>query len=60
MQPHVKEEAEKLVKALPKDTTLDDLMYEIYVLQKIEEGIEAAADGWVLSNKEVRSRFGLK
>jgi len=34
MKQHVKEEAEKLVKALHEGATGDDFMYEIYVHQK--------------------------
>jgi len=60
MKPHVKEEAEKLVKAMPEGASWDDLMYEIYVHQKIDEGVEAADEGRVMSHEEVRRRFGLK
>lgn len=60
MKQHIREEAEKLVRALPESATWDDLMYEIYVRQKIEDGIEAADENRVLSHEEVRRRFGLK
>lgn len=60
MKQHIKEEAGKLVRGLPEGATWDDLMYEIYVRQKIEEGIEAADEGRILSHEEVRRRFGLK
>ncbi|MDT8317879.1 MAG: hypothetical protein RQ824_07820 [bacterium] len=60
MKQHIKEEAEKLVRGLPEGATWDDLMYEIYVRQKIEDGIEAADEGRILSHEEVRRRFGLK
>ncbi|MCK5612715.1 hypothetical protein KAR91_63165 [Candidatus Pacearchaeota archaeon] len=60
MKQHIRKEAEKLVRALPESATWDDLMYEIYVRQKIEDGIEAADENRVLSHEEVRRRFGLK
>ncbi|MBA2492462.1 MAG: hypothetical protein H0V34_12465 [Gammaproteobacteria bacterium] len=60
MNTTVKEAARKLVEELPDEATWDDLMYEIYVLQKIEEGVRAADEGRVLSHEEVRQRFGLK
>ncbi len=60
MNTTVKEAARKLVEELPDEATWDDLMYEIYVLQKIEEGLRAADEGRVLSHEEVRQRFGLK
>lgn len=56
----VKEEAAKLVAQLPDGATWDDLMVEIYVRQKIEDGIRAADEGRVLSHEEVRRRFGWK
>lgn len=60
MTSNVKEEATKLIRDLPEQATWDDLMYEIYVRQKIEEGLKAADEGRVLSHEEVKRRFGLK
>ena len=55
----VKEEAKQLVDNLPDDATWNDLMYEIYVRQKIEVGRQAARDGRVVSHDEVKKRFSL-
>lgn len=55
----VKHEAEQLVRDLPDQASWDDLMYEIYVRQKVEEGLRAAEDGRVLSHDEVKRRFAL-
>lgn len=60
MPTNIKEEATKLVRDLPEQATWDDLMYEIYVRQKIDEGLKAADEGRVLSHEEVKRRFGLK
>ena len=49
----VKEMARELIEHLPDTATFDDLMYEIYVRQKIEAGLKDAADGRVLSHEEV-------
>lgn len=49
----VKEMARKLIELLPDTATFDDLMYEIYVRQKIEAGLKDAAEGRVLSHEEV-------
>jgi len=56
----VKAEANRLVKELPDEATWDDLMYEIYVRQKIEEGLNAADSEDLLPHEEVRRRFGLR
>jgi predicted transcriptional regulator len=56
----VKNEAKRLVENLPETASWDDLMYEVYVRQKIEEGVKAADEGRVLTHEEVRKRFGMQ
>lgn len=53
----VKEEARKVIENLPEDATWDDLMYELYVRQKIEAGLRAAEEGRVISHEQVKQRF---
>jgi hypothetical protein len=53
----VKEEARQLVEKLPEDATWKDLLYEVYVRQKLEEGRQAVAEGRVISHEEVKRRF---
>ena len=55
----VREQARKLVEALPDDATWDDLMYEIYVRQSVEEGLADADAGRVTSVEDLRESFGL-
>ncbi|MBI5564626.1 MAG: hypothetical protein HY870_07015 [Chloroflexi bacterium] len=57
--PSVKEEARKLVEALPENSTWDDLMHEIYVRQAIEAGLADSQAGRVISVEQVRKNFGL-
>ncbi|MBU2497867.1 MAG: hypothetical protein KKE57_03105 [Proteobacteria bacterium] len=52
----VKEELAKLANQLPDRATWDDVMYEVYVRQKIEEGLTAAEEGRVLTHEEVKRR----
>ena len=54
----LKEEASRLIGRLPDGATWDDLMYEIYVRRKIDEGLKAADEGRVISHEEVKKRFG--
>jgi len=56
----VKEEAKQLLEKLPEDATWDDLMYEIYVKQKVSNGQRAADDGKVVAHAEARKRVGKK
>jgi predicted transcriptional regulator len=53
----VKEDARQLVESLPDHATWDDLMYEMYVRQKIALGIQAADEGRVVPHEEVKKRF---
>ena len=53
----VREEAKKILDTLPDEASWDDVMYEMYVRKKIDEGIKAADEGRVVSNEEVKKRF---
>ena len=55
----IKDDAKRLVDQLPDDATWDDLLYEIYVRQSIEEGLRAADEGRTIPVAEVRRRLGL-
>ncbi|MGA7876918.1 MAG: hypothetical protein WCA08_14755 [Desulfoferrobacter sp.] len=55
----VKQEAARLVEALPEDASWDDLMYQIYVRQAIEAGLTDSDAGHTLDVEELRLRFGL-
>lgn len=56
---NIKKEAQKLVENLTEDATWDDLMYQIYVRQAIEAGLEDSEAGRTIDVKEVRARFEL-
>jgi len=53
----VKQEAHKLVDRLPDDASWDDLMYDIYVRQAIDAGLEDVQQGRVLSHEEAVARI---
>ena len=55
----VKQSAHEAIDTLPDDSNWDDVMYRIYVRQRIEAGLRDAEDGKVVSVDEVRRRFGL-
>ena len=57
MTNNIKEEAHRLVENLPENATWDDLMYQIYVRQAVEAGIEDSEAGRTVDVKEVRARF---
>jgi predicted transcriptional regulator len=53
----VKSEAIKLVQGLPESATWDDVMYRIYVRQKIEAGLSDFEAGRVHSHEAIRKEF---
>jgi predicted transcriptional regulator len=56
---NIKEEARRLVEALPEDSTWEDLMYKIYVREAIESGLADSEAGRVTDVEKVREEFGL-
>jgi len=56
----VKENAKILINSLPDNSTWDDIMYEIYMKQKIEKGLNDIKTGKVISHNEVKRILGKK
>lgn len=55
----IKSKVNETLRTLPDDASWEDVMYRIYVRQKIESGMKDVAQGDTLSVAEVRKRFGL-
>lgn len=53
----LKDEAKRLIDDLPEAATWEDIVYQLYVRKKIEEGIKASEEGRVVSHEEVKRRF---
>ena len=43
----------KLLDTLPEDTSMEEIQYHLYVLQKIQIGEQAIRDGRVIPHEEV-------
>lgn len=52
-----KDAARQIIEHLPEQATWDDIMYELYVKQKIEEGLKAADEGRTVSHEEAKRRL---
>lgn len=50
----LKEEVISLIKELPEDITLDDIIYHLYVKQKLLKAKEDIAQGRTLSHEQVK------
>ena len=53
MTSNLKEEIIDLIKKLPEDATIDDIMYHLYVKKKILAGIKDLDQGKVIPHEKV-------
>lgn len=54
-----KDEAHKLIDNMPENSTWDDLIYEIYVRQVVEQGLSDSKNCKTTDVHEVRKKYGL-
>ncbi|MEL0083050.1 MAG: hypothetical protein VW985_08455 [Gammaproteobacteria bacterium] len=52
-----KESVQQTLDHLPDQASWDDIMYELYVKQKIEKGLQAAKEDRVVSHEEAKKRL---
>lgn len=52
-----KSEALNAIRKLPETATLEDIMYELYVLGKIRSGREALAAGDIVTSGEFKKKI---
>ncbi len=50
----LKQESIKAISKLPEESNIDEIMYRLYVLDKIKKGKEAVLKGEVLTIKELK------
>ncbi len=55
----IKQVAHRLIDQLPDEASWKDLIYELSVMQDIEEGLQDSEAGRVVDNATVRKEFGL-
>ncbi len=56
----VKSQAREVLESLPDHSSWDELMYRLYVRQKIESGLKDVEEGRTISDNEVRKLFDSK
>lgn len=52
------EDAKAILEKLPDGCSLEDVQYHLYVVEKIQRGIEHAEQEDTISQSEVESNFG--
>lgn len=54
---NAKQVAHELIDHLPEQASWDDVMYTLYVRQKLERSLQAANEGKVTSHEDAKKRF---
>jgi len=57
MRTAVKEETIQLIEQMPDDCTVEDILYELYLKQKVDKGLQDIREGRVVEHEEVRQRI---
>ncbi|WP_457652466.1 hypothetical protein [Rhodocaloribacter sp.] len=57
VQLSAKQAALRLLERMADDVTFEDIIYELYVLEKIRRGMKDAEEGRVVSREEARQRL---
>ena len=52
-----KKEVQSLLEKLPEDCSIEDIQYHLYVIEKIQRGIEIAEKQGVFSQEDVEDRL---
>ncbi|ARA95030.1 hypothetical protein AWN76_005430 [Rhodothermaceae bacterium RA] len=55
--PSAKQATLDLVERLEDDVSFEDIIYELYVLEKIQRGMKDAEEGRVVSHEEAKQRL---
>ena len=53
-----KSEVAAMLETLPDDSSLEDIQYHLYVLEKIKRGVERAEVEGALNHAEAKKRLG--
>lgn len=53
-----KAEAKSMIEALPEDSSIEDIQYHLYVLEKVKRGIERVHTEGAISHEDAKDRLG--
>ncbi|NTW70142.1 MAG: hypothetical protein HGB23_09895 [Chlorobiaceae bacterium] len=54
---NLKQEAIRVISALPDTASIEDIMYELYVIDKVKKGSEAVERGETVSTEELKKEI---
>jgi len=50
----IKQEAINAISSLPDNATIEDIMYRLYVIDKVHAGLDDVRNGRVISSEELK------
>lgn len=53
----IKDEVSSLLERLPDDTTIEDIQYHLYVMEKVRNGLESIERDGGLTHQQVEERL---
>ncbi len=53
----LKQEVIKAISTLPENASIDDMMYRLYVIEKVRKGKEAVKNGEIVSVDELKKEI---
>ena len=53
-----KAEVAAMLEALPESSSFEDIQYHLYVLEKVNRGLERATTQGVISHEDAKTRLG--
>jgi hypothetical protein len=54
---NIKEEALQAISSLPENAPIDEIMYRLYVIDKVRKGQEAVQEGKTLTVEELKKEL---
>lgn len=53
----IKKEALKAISTLPDNTPIDEIMYRLYIIDKVRKGQDAIKDGRTITTEELKKQI---
>jgi len=53
----LKADAVEIISKLPENSSVDDIMYRLYVLDKVRKGQQAVEDGDIITSDELKEEI---
>jgi hypothetical protein len=56
----VKEQVRKMIEKLPDECSIEDVHYQLYLIEKVRRGLKSIGDGKGIPHDQVRKQFATR